>query len=438
MKMVIFFSFLDNIYLTHTHISYMLFFSFFLIFQKRKAVPKRKQSSVKDKSIATPLNEPKLAKRKRYFSSGDEPSFGSSPKLAKLANINISELSRDNRLSNLSASSTTTATATANKTTTISKAASKPPANNNNNKPKLPTNNKLIHHFFSAAAINNNNNNHAATSTSTNTIINNNNNNNNNKKAASTITTNATTNAIPNAGDHQNNHNNNEAWVQKYQKLEKLLLDRDEQLKAVANNRTILQSALQTALTAKSAEHDVLKQETKKRTTISNKALEELLRWKSGQEAKQLRERLATEGARLGRIVYARAGMRAVESWEEGHATKDLEQHKKELKEKRKALEERRSNLVFEHADKAHEDDVVHDGHDVHVHNSVLEQVEATEAVRMHLENLQRRERDVAGEEMALNDEKGAHIRALKRVASEDASRFGSRPKVCYYVHVHG
>jgi hypothetical protein len=41
-------------------------------------------------------------------------------------------------------------------------------------------------------------------------------------------------------------------------------------------------------------------------------------------------------------------------------------------------------------------------------------------------------ERELAEEEMALNDEKGAHIRALKRVASEDASRFRTRPKVCY------
>jgi hypothetical protein len=146
--------------------------------------------------------------------------------------------------------------------------------------------------------------------------------------------------------------------------------------------------------------------------------MEDLLRWKSAQQAKELRERLATDGARLGRIVYARAGMRAVESWEEGFATKDLEAHKAKLKTKRVALEGRSHQLE---ADK--ENDAVH--------KSVLEQVEATLAVRMHLENLKKMERELAEEEMALNDEKGAHIRALKRVASEDASRFRSRPKVC-------
>jgi tousled-like kinase len=55
---------------------------------------------------------------------------------------------------------------------------------------------------------------------------------------------------------------------------------------------------------------------------------------------------------------------------------------------------------------------------------------EAIELVRFHLDTVRLQEHELAKEELALNDEKGAHIRALKRVASEDASRFRSRPKL--------
>jgi hypothetical protein len=339
------------------------------------------------------LGSPKLAAAAAAGTSGSELSRGD--------NRSNSTLSFTNNNNNNTAKSNTN-------TNTNTKATHKPPANN-----------KLIHHFFSAATSINNNNHHAATS-------NHNNHNNNKKKAASTnINNHATTNAIHNNtsdnnnnNNNNNNDNNNNEWIQKCQNLTKLLQDRDEQLKAVANNRTILQSALQTALTKKSAEHDLFQQVTAKRQAISNVVLEELLQWKSATSAKQLRERLATDGARLGRIVYARAGMRAVESWEEGYATKDLEQLKATLKSKRQALEERSNQLVADAKN------------GTAVQKSVLEQVEGTEAVRMHLENCHKRKRELAEEEMTLNDEKGAHIRALKRVASEDASRFRSRPKV--------
>jgi tousled-like kinase len=202
-------------------------------------------------------------------------------------------------------------------------------------------------------------------------------------------------------------------WQTKCTKLQRLLQDKEEQLKAVTNNKTILHTALQSALEKTRQELNDLQSTTKERNTRQKSVLEDLLRWKSAQQAKELRERLATNGARLGRIVYARAGMRALESWEEGFATKDLETKKQKLKETRKTLESRLANLQSQRENQ-----------------SQLEAMEAQESIQMHLQNLKTKEQELKDEEQALNDEKGAHIRALKRVASEDASRFRSRPKV--------
>ena len=201
-------------------------------------------------------------------------------------------------------------------------------------------------------------------------------------------------------------------WAAKFQKLEQLLQDKEEQLKAVTNNKTILHTALQSALEKTKHELEAVKSRMNDKTTAMGTVLEDLLRWKSNQQAKDLRETLATDGARLGRIVYARAGMRALESWEEGYATRDLEHRKLALVAKREALEERSKQV------------------EAMENRNTFEGMEAREAIRMHFENLRTQEADLSKDEESLNDEKGAHIRALKRVASEDASRFRHRPKV--------
>lgn len=209
-------------------------------------------------------------------------------------------------------------------------------------------------------------------------------------------------------------------WATKYQRLEQVLQDKEEQLKAVTNNKTILHTALQSALEKTRKELDDTQSRMAEQQNSMAKVLEELLRWKSNQQAKDLRETLAADGARLGRIVYARAGMRALESWEEGYSTKDLEQRKKALQAKKEALDTRSKSL-----EKSKENN-----------QNTFEAMEEREALQMHLENLQNEQGELAKEEQALNDEKGAHIRALKRVASEDASRFRHRPKVCTNVGV--
>lgn len=197
--------------------------------------------------------------------------------------------------------------------------------------------------------------------------------------------------------------------------MEVLLHEKDQQLKAVTNNRTIIHTSLKAELDKKEKEIDFLQEDKRSKISHITKELESLLRWQSSQQQKELKEKLAAGGARLGRIVVSKVGMRALESWEEGYATQDLEDRKKKLLARQALLKERLQDVMSN-------DDL-----------SPSDQLEARESVQRHIYNCEQAQKELVQEEMALNDEKAAHIRALKRVASEDASRFRSKPKVCHW-----
>lgn len=236
---------------------------------------------------------------------------------------------------------------------------------------------------------------------------------------------------------------------QRCQELERLCQDRDEQLAAVSNNRTIIHTALQQALSKTQKELINLKEEQHALQSNSRRVLEDLSRSDAAREARELRERLATDGARLGRIVYTRAGMRSVETWEDGRASKELLKRKTALQEKRLTLEKRQTaaKRVIKQVEESKENqsdvsessdpDEVELVGGIHV-RTPLEVMEASESVRFHLSNVRRQEKELVLEDQTLNDEKCAHIRALKRVASEDSSRFRSRPKVRYVGFFYG
>ena len=59
-----------------------------------------------------------------------------------------------------------------------------------------------------------------------------------------------------------------------------------------------------------------------------------------------------------------------------------------------------------------------------------LEVMETEESVRAHLLALKKRETELSDQEKLLETEKVMHLKALKRVQNEDASRFQSRPKL--------
>lgn len=203
--------------------------------------------------------------------------------------------------------------------------------------------------------------------------------------------------------------------------MELVLHEKDQQLKAVTNNRTIIHTSLKAELDKKEMELESIQQKQKSKILHVSQELEDLLRWKSSQQRKELKEKLASDGARLGRIVVSKVGMRALESWEEGFATHDLEHRKKKLLARQKLLQTRFNEVASQ--------DAAIDASTTS-NSLLLDQLEASESVQRHISNCELALKELAQEELSLNDEKAAHIRALKRVAAEDSSRFGSKPKV--------
>jgi tousled-like kinase len=210
----------------------------------------------------------------------------------------------------------------------------------------------------------------------------------------------------------------------KYKELEQLVKDKDEQLKAVSNNQTILHTSLRSALSQKVKEMEELKTSKEKHATLASNVIEKLIRSDNAREMNELRHKLASDGARLGRVVHTRTGMRVHENWEDGSASKLLHKRQADLKAKRATLESRQ-----EAARRASEERL-QEGVEDNKRASALEVMEQIESVRLHLDSVRRQEAELAEEEQALFDEKTAHIRSLKLVASEDASRFRLRPKV--------
>lgn len=232
-------------------------------------------------------------------------------------------------------------------------------------------------------------------------------------------------------------------WKNRCQTLEQTCQDKDEQLKAVSNNRTILHTALKSALADREQELKRIRQESSEVQQQSQSVMEKLVRSNAERESHELRERLATDGARLGRIVHTRAGMRSMETWEEGYASKQLLDAKNALVEKYKAMQKRQeaanaaAKRVSQEGKENESSSSSANGKNLNdeevggiVIRSRLDAMEAVESVRFHIVNLRQKEKELAQEERRLNSEKAAHIRLLKRVASEDHSLFRSRPKV--------
>jgi tousled-like kinase len=223
--------------------------------------------------------------------------------------------------------------------------------------------------------------------------------------------------------------------------LEGALADRDEKLRAVSNNQTMIHASLRATLDRREEEVNELRNEMEEKTAAVSETIEKLVRSDAARQAVELRQKLASDGARLGRIVYTRAGMHSVESWEDGQAPRALNNRRKEQREKREELE-RRQETALAVANKFRAQAASANGEDKAGNESRMEPVggivvqdafdvmEALESIRLHIANLKKEEEELEEEEKALIAEKDAHIRALKRVASEDSSRFKHRPKL--------
>lgn len=358
---------------------------------KRKSVPmKRPLPSVTEKPMTNPSNMSvtpgSSSGRKRTRLNFTEPQqISPGPKAMPL---DISSLSRDR----------------SNPATMLKKA-------------KAPTNNTLINDFFSVA-------NHKAMKLRLHPIASCAVETRSQARLAAAAAATATTTAVspPDTQDK---------WQQRCQELEQLFLDRNEQLKAVSNNQTIMHTALRQSVYRLEQEVESM---NKSKTTYELQTatvIEKLVRSESAREAKELRDILASDGARLGRIVYTRAGMRAVESWEDGYAFKALKSRSIEIEIRREALTKRQEDAKRA----AKELEQKKNGGDEFgtlVVMDALGVMEAQESSDVHMEAVKRQEIALTEEEQALNDEKANHIRAWKRLQSEEESRFRSRPRVSF------
>jgi hypothetical protein len=219
------------------------------------------------------------------------------------------------------------------------------------------------------------------------------------------------------------------------ERLRREIGDKDEQLRAVANNRSLLHDALQKTLASREDEIRMLEGRLDETARRYKTSLETMVRSQAERDARALRDQLAVDGARLGRIVVSRAGMRSVETWEDGPALRQVRIRRRSLASRAAALQERQNKI---RRVAANQQAVAPDPPNASaaVSLSGLEEADEAASLAYHLANLEREQSDLQGQERDLQLEKTRHIRALKRVASEDASRFRSRPKVATFLLV--
>ena len=224
------------------------------------------------------------------------------------------------------------------------------------------------------------------------------------------------------------------------------------ELKALQAKVSELTSQLQLQTSQNSSSTQKLQQlieDNTRKTLAENKQkaiiMEELVRSNNARELSELRHSLALSSSRLGTLKYERvgggiSGERLVEVWEDGFAARKLKENLAALKERRALLERRQKEAKKQvkkltSQQKSGEMPPPPPKVDAQetggmVATDELEAMEAEESVRAHLGALKKREADLAEEEKLLETEKIMHLRALKRVANEDASRFQSRPKL--------
>jgi hypothetical protein len=253
----------------------------------------------------------------------------------------------------------------------------------------------------------------------------------------------------PNANkdDTQSESNNlqleNKRLLSKIEELQKQLEDANARNNSIRNNQTMISTNLQRQLKSLKSELESVRCETNIKTTKGMEVIEKLVREESIREAKELRQKLASDGARLGRLVSSRVGLRSHDHWEDGHDPLVVKHRKAELKMKREALERRREDLAKAQANSGVimsperstgtmlESGASNNHHDLAQMND-FDLFEANETIKMHLDEVRREEAKLNEEERALHIEKQAHVRALKRVASEDSSKFRLKHKVSY------
>ncbi len=216
----------------------------------------------------------------------------------------------------------------------------------------------------------------------------------------------------------------------KQQKFTEIINDKNEQLKAIHNNQTIITTQLKLTLSQREEEIKKIISKIEVQSIKYQSVVEDFI-YKDVKRVQLLkRQQIASDCARLGRWVYNRVGMRVEPVWEDGIIGKELKVKRVRLSKKRETLEKRlKDGMDKLQCSQDKPSDIAHGiGNDNYVNS--LEREEFEQSIRIHLEELEKEEQELQKEEDATRLEKASHKRELRRVANEDASRFKNRPKV--------
>jgi tousled-like kinase len=173
------------------------------------------------------------------------------------------------------------------------------------------------------------------------------------------------------------------------------------------------------------------------------KVLEVLVKKQAEQDARNTRKQLLSQSFRLGRIVSQRTGPHStVDMWEDGHCFRDIQRRQGELLQFKEQLEQRKKKQAkLVQKNKKAKTEAAAGGKGgaggggsgeiggAPVDASAdLELLGEDEAIRLHTTQLKRDEVTLSEEKKGLENEKDVHVRGIKRVMSEDQSRFNTRP----------
>lgn len=160
-------------------------------------------------------------------------------------------------------------------------------------------------------------------------------------------------------------------------------------------------------------------------TSRSRELIRDLLIEKSNTDRKTTRQRVMENRLRLGQFVTQRQGAHFEEKWIEGSRFKELDQRRKnielvreEIERKKKQWNKRKPPVGDAKKNSKSKGDEV----------SVDEFYEQLEIFDLRKQMLVKEDKEIQMELERLDRERNLHIREIKRIANEDASRFNGHP----------
>lgn len=138
-------------------------------------------------------------------------------------------------------------------------------------------------------------------------------------------------------------------------------------------------------------------------------------------ERQEARMRIRHDLLRLGNVSVVRAGTVISEGWEDGQVFKDIQVHLKFLTEQREAIEKHRKSLKKGKTDRIEGNE----GDAAMVDEEFLVQ---EEMCRSRLLSIKREEETLLRDRDRYELERARHLREMRRIRDEDASRFNNFP----------